>query len=307
MKVKIVKDETSLRVFKALKRGAVSGKNLSKELNVSRTAVWKAIEKIKSAGYAVRGVRGKGYVLISSPEFPVYDIAEMCECEEFYFFDVIDSTNTFLKRLLSEKKVRSVAIALKQTAGRGRLGREWISDYGGLYFSTCFPLKDVGIGIEDLPRITLTAGVAVCKAIREITPECTIKWPNDVMLRGKKVSGILCELCGETEEPWVIVGVGVNVKNEVPNAANLKEYGVEVADVCKLVILKLKEYLRKDWRDVRREWLELTDMIGKRVRINSSGKTYTGVVRGIDERGALILESNGETVIIFSGDCFYER
>ncbi len=313
MKLKIVKDETSFIVFKILKNELASGKEISKKLGISRTAVWKAVEKLKYAGYTIEGKRGLGYRLISNPEFSVYEVAEICFSngfEEFYFFDIVDSTNTFLKNLLSKREVKAVAIALRQTSGRGRFGRKWISEKGGLYMSLCFPLNYIKADVSDISAITLTSGVAVCKAISEITP-ASIKWPNDILINGKKVCGILCELCGETENPWIVIGIGVNVKNELPkdvNATNLINYGVDIDEVCKLILLRLFEYLKKDWKYIRKEWLELAKpMIGKYIKVKTPNKIYTGIVKGIDDRGALILEKDGKEVPILSGDCLLVR
>ncbi len=310
--MKLVSGETSLAVFERLKSGEASGTNLAEELGISRTAVWKAIEKIRSAGYCVEAKKGKGYRLASSPEFPVYEVTSFCFSrgfEEFYFFEEIDSTNTFLKRLVSERPVRAVAVALRQTAGRGRLGRKWVSRDGGLYLSLSFPLGEVSKSIEDVPKVTLSAGVAVCRALKTIASGVFLKWPNDVLLEGKKLSGILCELCGETENPWIIVGVGVNVSNDLPaelNATNLKGYGVTVSDVCFKVLSSLFSYLKKSWEEVRKEWMELAEpMLGKKVEVVSAGKKYSGIAAGIDERGALILIDGSTEIRVFSGDCFY--
>ncbi len=328
MKVRILKGETSVVVFEELRKsGRISGAELAEKAGISRTAVWKAIEKIRNSGYCVEAVKGVGYTLTSEPEIPVYELASLCfsrGVEEFYYFETVDSTNTFLKKLVSERGVKAFAIAKTQTSGRGRLGRKWFSDEGGLYFSLSSSFGagvDSGFGVEDVPKVTLCAGVAVCKALRKFA-DVYMKWPNDVMLNGKKVCGILCELVGETERLWVIVGVGINVRNRVQDvcketckirATSLWEEGVRVSlkDVSMEVISSLFDYLStlpEDWEKIRKEWLEMAKpMLGRTVEVTSAGVSYRGIARGIDERGALILESGEKTIRVFSGDCFYGR
>ena len=311
VKVKITRNDTSLSVFRALRKGRLSGAEIANSLGISRTAVWKAIEKIRSSGYTVESKRGRGYVLTKTPEFPVYEVAELCfskGVEEFYFFSEVDSTNSFLKNLISERPVRAVAVALEQTAGRGRLGRVWVSKRGGLYLSLT---HRVSMNLDEIPRITLCTGVAVCKAIQNVCNcDASLKWPNDIILNGKKLGGILCELCGESDSVWVIIGIGVNVKNEVPeNAINLSAYNVTVGDLCKSVLNSVFHHLSElpeKWDTIREEWIKLAEpMLGRKVEVYSAGKRYTGISRGIDDSGALLLESNGKKIRVFSGDCFY--
>ncbi|RUM33922.1 MAG: biotin--[acetyl-CoA-carboxylase] ligase [Archaeoglobus sp.] len=309
-RIKITREDTSLIIFRALKKGEFSGVEIANKLGISRTSIWKAIEKIRGAGYNITSKKGRGYKLIGHSEFPVYEIAELCfsnGVEEFYFFDEIDSTNSFLKRLLSDRQVVAVALALKQTAGRGRLGRRWLSDLGGLYVSISHRVRT---NLSDVPKITICSGVAVCKAIRNFGCNATLKWPNDILLNGKKLSGILCELCGESDDLWVVIGVGVNVKNRVPEyATNLSDYHVTLGEVCIGILSSLFNYLSmlpKKWEDIRREWLELAKpMMGKKVEVKSAGNTYTGIFEGIDESGALLLNTGEKKIRVYSGDCFY--
>jgi len=318
VRLKISRGETSVVVFEELRKSKnVSGMDLAKKAGISRTAVWKAIEKIRNAGYGIEAKKGIGYSLVSEPEIPVYELASTCfsnGVEEFYYFDSIDSTNTFLKKLVSERTVRAFAIAERQTSGRGRLGRKWLSDKGGLYFSMSLDSSLFSLSVEDMPKVTLCAGVAVCRALGKFA-DVYLKWPNDVILNGRKVSGILCELVGEAERLWVVVGVGVNVSNsvELSMATSLRDEGVDVSlkDVSLEVVSTLFEYLEllpEGWGEVRREWMELAKpMMGREVEVNSAGVRYVGVALGIDEKGALILDTGEKTIRVFSGDCFYGR
>ncbi|RLI76895.1 biotin--[acetyl-CoA-carboxylase] ligase [Archaeoglobales archaeon] len=287
-----------------------SGHKIAKELGISRTAIWKAIAKLKEMGYKVETRKGKGYKLLKKPEISVYEVALALKgsdlIDKIYYYKEIDSTNEVAKR----KGASNILVfAERQSAGKGRLGRRWFSDYGGLYFSIA--LKP-GLSIDDVPKITLTTGLAVCDALNELGLKARIKWPNDVLIGKKKVCGILCEIVGEVESPLVIVGIGVNVKNEIPDelkdkAISIKEFkDVSLLDVfCNIIknfSSNYKMLIGGEWKVIRKKWIEKSDTIGKEVVVSVGGKKYSGKATGIDEDGGLIL--NGKTRV-YSGECFY--
>ena len=180
----------------------ISGEELGEKLSVSRAAIWKGIQKLKEQGYVIEAVSNKGYYLL--PEQDLYNEMEIKEelntkkiGKEIYFYEQTDSTNQCIRRLAKEGKPEGViAIAEIQTAGKGRRGKSWQSPKGtGIWFS--FLLKP-NITPPEAPLLTLLAGLAVCRAIRQQTAlEAKIKWPNDILIAGKKVCGILTELDAE--------------------------------------------------------------------------------------------------------------
>ncbi len=294
--------EISVEALELLKKG-VSGEFLAKKLNISRTAVWKFIKKLESMGYVIEKKRGLGYKIVKSPDLSPYEVASICKnskfIKEIYYYKVVDSTNQ-RARELGRSKV--LFIAERQLKGRGRYGRVWISKEGGLYFSITLPKL---LPLEEVPKITLTTGVAIAKALNG-----RIKWPNDVLFEGKKICGILCELVGDVENPLIIVGIGINVNNETPEGGiSLREiYNREFRriEVLNNVLESFESYYLRligdGWDEIRREWKELSDTLGKYVRIETARGTYEDYAVDIDLDGGLILK-NG--VKVYSGDCFY--
>ena len=298
-------EDRMLRLIEMLEDG-VSGQKIAEMFGVSRTTVWKMIKKLESMGYKIVAKRRLGYKLIERPDLSPYEVARVCRglglVKEIYYYDVVDSTNTRAKEI---GRRGILVIAERQTAGRGRFGRRWLSELGGLYFSVTLPKS---IPIEDVPKLTLTTGVAVAEAIGG-----RLKWTNDVLIDGRKVCGILCELAGEVEEPLIVVGIGINVNNPVPSyAISLKEvYGRDLnrSEVLGRVLRKFAEYYEKllkgEWEDIRRRWKELSDTLGKEVIVRVAGEEFMGRAVDIDEDGALLLKRNGKIFRVYSGECFY--
>ncbi|ADB58861.1 biotin--[acetyl-CoA-carboxylase] ligase [Archaeoglobus profundus] len=297
--------EVSSEVVERLKEG-VSGEILAELLGVSRTAVWKFIRKLESLGYVIEKRKGMGYKIVRTPDLSPYEVAMICRdlrlIDEVYYYTVVDSTNQRAKEVA---KPKTLFIAERQTEGRGRYGRRWMSECGGLYFSITLP-RD--LPIEDVPKLTLTTGVAVAKALR-----ARLKWPNDVVYNGRKLCGILCELFGEIEDPMIVVGVGVNVNNPTPpNGVSLKDiHGREFnrLEVLKDVLISFERYyfklLNGGWGEIRNEWKHMSETLGKDVVVRTAKGVYTGRALDLDGDGGLILDVGGKIVKVFSGDCFY--
>jgi len=298
-------EDRMLRLIEMLEDG-VSGQKIAEMFGISRTTVWKMIKKLESMGYKIVAKRRLGYKLIERPDLSPYEVARVCKglglVEEIHYYDVVDSTNTRAKEI---GRRGILVIAERQTAGRGRFGRRWLSELGGLYFSVTLPKS---IPIEDVPKLTLTTGVAVAEAIGG-----RLKWTNDVLIDGRKVCGILCELAGEVEEPLIVVGIGINVNNPVPSyAISLKEvHGRDLnrSEVLGRVLRKFAEYYEKllkgEWKYIRKRWKELSDTLGKEVIVRVAGEEFMGRAVDIDEDGALLLKRNGKIFRVYSGECFY--
>ncbi len=301
-------DDRMLKLLNMLERGA-SGQKIAEELGISRTSVWKMIKKLESLGYRISAKRKVGYKLIESPDLSPYEVAKVCRklgdlIREIYYYEVTDSTNQRAKEL---KNPGILIVAERQTAGRGRFGRIWISEPGGLYFSLTLPKS---MPIEEVPKLTLTTGVAVAEAIGG-----RIKWTNDILIEGKKVCGILCELTGEIENPLIIVGIGINVNNPAPkefNAISLKDvYRKELnrSEILGRVLDNFARYYKMltegKWDEIRRRWKKLSDTLGREVVVRVAGREFRGLALDIDEDGGLILKCGKKIEKIFSGECFY--
>lgn len=307
--LKIDFEEEDFTELVSLLRNWASGEEIAKKFGISRNAVWKKIQRLKEMGFEVESKRRKGYKIVSQPDFSAISILEALKSinaerivKRIYYYPETDSTNNRARNLESG----SFVIARRQLSGKGRLGREWMSEKGGLYFS--FVLEPP-FGVEDVPKITLTAGVAVAESLADFNAK--LKWPNDVLIHGKKVCGILSEISGEVERLKIIVGVGINVKNPVPEGAtNLAAFNPEVSlnEVLKEVVRSFIDYYDRlcsgKWEEIRQRWIELSDTIGKKVKVNVAGKIYSGKAIGLDVDGGLLIESNGVEKI-YSGDCFY--
>ncbi len=235
-------------------------------------------------------------------------------------FPQIDSTNEEIKRNLANNLPEgTVVIADLQTQGRGRQGRSWHSESGaGLYLST---LLKPNLPLDNLSCITLMAGVATAGAIQQQTSApVRLKWPNDILINGKKLAGILCE-CIPGNTPAIIVGIGVNLNHtHFPadlqrTATSLKlETGKDV-NRANLVLSLLQnldseydEFLHGKTERLIREWTENSDLFGKTVTVHQKGTSLTGTAIGLDPRGRLILQTlNGEQQVLDSGEVSFQQ
>lgn len=221
-----------------------SGEEISKKLGVTRAAIWKIIKKLQAEGYEIESSTKKGYKLIESPNIvTANEVREHLSTQylgqTIHYEAEVDSTNQLAKQLAGQgEKEGTLVIADQQTRGKGRLGRVWTSPPGtGIWMSLI-------LRPEILPQyasqLTLVAGLSVCEAIQEVTGlEAQIKWPNDVVVNGKKVCGILTEMSAEMDGiNYVIVGIGINV--------NMKSFAEELPHASSLALQGGQEYSRKE-------------------------------------------------------------
>lgn len=198
----------------------VSGEALSKELGVSRTAIWKVINRLKEEGYDISSVRNKGYLIKKETTELVEDsirmhLPENSRFQQVKVYDAIDSTNSQAKQLWQQGlREESIILAREQTAGKGRRGKCWLSPKDQGIFMSLLLMPD--IEPTHASMMTLIAGIAVVEAIEKVTGlSPMIKWPNDVVIGDRKVCGILTEMSAEMDYVhYVIVGIGINVNQE---------------------------------------------------------------------------------------------
>ncbi|MFN3921334.1 MAG: biotin--[acetyl-CoA-carboxylase] ligase [Caldimicrobium sp.] len=307
------------KILKTLKRSTdlVSGERLSRLFGVSRVAIWKAIKKLQEKGYPIK-VYKRGYALENKDIFLKEELENLIKksifFEEVFYFLSTTSTMDIAKEL-AEKEKKAIVIAERQSKGRGRLGRVWESELGGLWFTLILrypiPLKEVFL-------LTYLSAVSAALAINKTyNLEAKVKWPNDVLLLEKKVAGILLEIKAEVDLLlYALIGIGVNVNNEVSSKDFLYP-AISISEVLNQKVSRLPllenflqyfEELLLNKDQILPIWRTLSDTLGKKVKVLSSERVFIGKAIDVDNEGALLLQSEeGKIERIFSGDCFHLR
>ncbi|MEM1573578.1 MAG: biotin--[acetyl-CoA-carboxylase] ligase [Candidatus Methanomethylicaceae archaeon] len=301
----------------------ISGEEIAKKLNISRVAVHKYIQKLRSQGYVIEGVCGKGYRLIPRPDglLPLelkIRLNTKIFGKEIITLETIDSTQNFIKKLAEEGAPEgTLVIALEQKSGKGRMNRQWHSPKGGLWFSILLRPPFLP---KEMYKLTLLFGVAVAKSLKIYGLEPYLKWPNDVLINNKKICGILLE--GSTEADrieYIAVGIGINANflvDSLPedvrkNATSIFEILNKKIDRAELLceILKNSESLylyaiENGFSHIISLWKSLS-LFDKMVEIRLFNESIRGIAIDIDEDGALILNENGKIRKIYSGDVIF--
>jgi BirA family biotin operon repressor/biotin-[acetyl-CoA-carboxylase] ligase len=322
-------DDEILKLLREHSSSFLSGEEMSHTLKVSRTAVWKRVKNLRASGYDIEAFRRLGYRLIRSPDLltpseikPLLKTKWMGKV--LHHFQTIPSTNTEAYQLaLRGAPEGEIVIAESQEQGRGRLGRHWVSPpFLNLYLSV---ILRPDIPPPQASLITLMAAVAVAEGIERFSGlHPVIKWPNDILLKNRKVAGLLNEIHSETDRiHFVILGVGVNLNmdkklftKEIRNTAtSLKmETGKTVSRKefvpCLLEALEkwYTLFLREGGKPVLEAWRERARIRGKAVKVTSFGETLFGRAIDVDSEGRLILETEkGDRKRIVAGDVEYKK
>ncbi len=300
----------------------VSGQSLAQTLGVTRQAVWKEINALKSKGFKIESVPNRGYRLSSMPG---YLVAEAIKREmrtaiigsELIVLKSVGSTNDYLKQLgNSGCKNGTVAAAREQVGGKGRLGRVWKSVKDeNVMFSVLLRPK---MAPSEVSVVTPLAGLAVCKALRELTGlDCRIKWPNDVIVGSKKLVGILTEMSAEFDAvEYIIIGTGINVNQTefaddiADKATSLRLEAGREFDKNKLLAAVLnqmeEEFVKCNLEftgESLKEYTELCATVGKTVSFYRGGNKLSGTASGVAKNGELIVMlSDGSEIRINSGE-----
>jgi BirA family biotin operon repressor/biotin-[acetyl-CoA-carboxylase] ligase len=322
-------DEEILRLLRKHPSTFLSGETISRRLQVSRTAVWKKIGHLRSLGYEIEASTRAGYRLIRSPDLLTpSEVKPSLQTgwlgKKIHYFVSLDSTNSKAYELASRgAEEGEVVISESQEKGRGRLGRNWFSPpYLNLYASVILRPR---IPPHRAPLITLMAAVATAEAIEQSTGlGPSIKWPNDILLRGRKVAGLLNEIKSETDRiDFVILGIGMNLNVDEkmfpqqirPIATSLKrELGKTISrkEFLSNLLQELEAwysvFLKEGGNSILRAWRNRAKIKGKRLKVTSFGKVISGTGVDVDSDGALILETrSGERMRIVAGDVEYKR
>lgn len=294
------------------RKGYVSGQELAQMFNVSRTAIWKNISKLKNEGYSIASVNNKGYMLEYSD-----DILNENEIKyrPLLFIDEVSSTNDTAKDCANDGCEEGLLVVTdNQAAGRGRLGRVWQCEKSAALCMSIVLRPD--IMPFEAPQITLAAGIACAKAINKITGlNSGIKWPNDIMVNGKKVVGILTEMSAEIEKvKYVVVGIGVNVNNKdfsddikYKATSLLIETGVKqkrsvfADEIAKELISLYNIYCREGFSALAEEYNSLCINVGRYVK-TVGREEIEGKALGINKNGEILIETKGGIIPVLSGE-----
>ena len=304
----------------------ISGQELCERFQVSRTAVWKVINQLKEDGYEIEAVKNRGYHLVLSP-----DALSKAEIESrlsskwagrnLYVYEETDSTNLRIKQLAEEGAPHgTLAVANKQTAGRGRRGRSWESPSGtSIYMSI---LLKPEFAPQKASMVTIVMAMAIAKAIEKVSGlEAKIKWPNDIVVNGKKVCGILTEMNAELDYiRYVVIGIGINVNNRSmsdfeesiqQNGSSLYiESGKEInrAVLVAAAMDAFEKYYSTfeqmgNLSGLLEEYNNCLISMGKEVKVLDPKGEFTGISEGINAEGELIVKlPEGNVTTIYAGE-----
>lgn len=303
----------------------ISGAQFSNQLGISRAAIWKQINRLKADGHEIDSAPKKGYRLRRAADLMLpADITsglttQMIGRGKWVYLKETDSTNIQAKVLAAKGAAEgTVVIAESQTGGRGRRGRTWFSPaFRNIYASIILrpPLAP-----DQAPQITLMTAVAVARSLRQAAQlDAQIKWPNDILIKGRKIAGMLTELSADMDVvDYVVVGMGINVNiaaSEMPADIQDIATSVQIANgqsQSRVALMQAllntfepcyNQLITEGFAPLMTQWRRMSDTIGQVVYVDVLNNRYTGVVVDVDDRGVLVLrDTEGRLHRIFSGD-----
>lgn len=302
----------------------VSGEEISRHLSISRTAVWKHVNKLRDMGYEFEAVSRKGYRLVTKPQ--TIDAAALQLALKTAVFgrkavmlpSTLSTQGDVLKLAEEGEGEGAVVFSEEQTGGRGRFGRKWFSPPGkGIWMSV---LLRPEVPLHHTPQLTLLTGVAVCRAVRACTgAEAGIKWPNDLLINGRKMCGILLESAVEDHQVrYCIAGIGVDAnfgREDYPEdlkqiATSIQIETGQMVDRTELAAAILTEleslyflYQKEGFGVIASLWEALSVSLNRKIIVTNPHGVVEGTAVGLDPSGALIVETpNGERELIVSGE-----
>ena len=317
--------KTIVELLKNAGNDFISGESIAGELGISRTAVWKHIQKLRDSGYEILSRERHGYKLKDAPDLLLpseiqIGLNTQIVGKAMEYYPSVDSTNRLAKKLAYHgAEEGTIVVAEEQIGGKGRLEREFFSPRGkGIWFSVILRPNFLP---KDASKCTLMAAVVVAQAMKRfgLTPQ--IKWPNDIMFDGRKLVGILTEMTGEIAKiSYMVIGIGINVnisRDEFPAelqpiAASLCEMSGEPIPRVKFFRAVLEEF-DKLYREVTstgfgeifERWREDNITLGKNVRVIIAGdgsKNFSGKAVDLNSDGALIVETDSGRQTVYAGD-----
>lgn len=291
--------------------GIVSGEVISSDLGISRVSVWKHIRKLQESGYDIRSTP-TGYQIMDSPDIP-FPWEFPGKEEKIHYYPEVSSTMDIARDLARNGSPHmTVVIAGRQTNGRGRLKRVWLSDEGGIFITVILRPE---MPVVSSSKANFMASVVLAKTLREMFGiEAMVKWPNDILVCGRKLSGMLSEMEAEADMvSFVNIGIGLNANNDPtgiePAATSLKK--ILKKDVSrKEIIARYLDALERridegDYDSVIPEWKNFSCTLNREVRIVTANGAFSGIAKDVDENGSLVLKQNdGAVKTVIFGDCF---
>lgn len=307
-------EDNAQKIYRILAdaKGIISGKTIGEQLGISRNAVNKQINKLKESGIAVISER-KGYRLIESETFSAVTLSAKLGGLLKVIFKECDSTNNYAKAVQSQIKEDFIVVAPQQSSGRGRLDRTFVSHVGGAYMTLAYKPRSIITPIDAL-NLVLISGIAVSRVLDKYGIVSKIKWPNDVLVNGKKICGILLESTLNAEYlDRIFIGIGINMYNDIDEIANIAtnfvELGIEKVEreevLCALSVELLdliNNYCVNGFNKLRDEYTKRSASIGTDVCIKSNNGVIKGRAIGISDKGYLLIENNGTVTEIVAGD-----
>lgn len=316
--------EKILHLLKENEKSFISGQSISKELGVTRTSIWKYINMLKKDGYEIESISKRGYRLISSPDLLSFEeLKEKLNTKyigkNIMYFQSISSTNNKAKDLaLNNAPHGTVVISEEQIEGRGRLGRSWSSPkFKGIWMSIILRPNTDPLNI---PKVTQIGAAAVIKSLNELGIKAYVKWPNDIIINGKKICGILTEMSGELNKVnYVVMGIGINVNTGIP------DFSEELRHTATSISLETGMYIkRKDlvgsllnnfeilYNEFEKEETIKTSIsicrensivLGKEIKVITRCKEIIARAVDLTNEGELIVQhSNGTVEKVISGE-----
>lgn len=302
-----------------------SGQELANILGVSRTSIWKQLAKLNAVGIELVSRPGHGYCIAGGLDLlsqrRILDALDK-DCSNYIdsltVLNAVDSTNAFLLKQESTSGI-GICMAECQSAGRGRRGRVWVSPFAkNIYLSLKITIES---GINALEGLSLAVGVVMVRALTALNISgLQLKWPNDLLWCDRKLGGILIEVVGDPAgRCHIVVGVGLNVTSEKSMQSSIEQPWVSLADIAQTlsisvpdrntiavamlneIIPLLSEYEKKSFSHYRSEWQSLNAHDGKSVDIHVGTNIVSGLVKGVNEVGALILQTQDKGELIFHG------
>jgi len=296
-----------------------SGEELGDALGVSRAAVWKQLKKLEDLDVPFSSVKGKGYRLHDAIELLDESQIRTCISQRLDILELlldVDSTNTYLFNRASDHMGKRYAVmAEKQNHGRGRRGRQWVSPFGrNIYLSL---LVSFSGGMSALEGLSLTTAIAVERALRRLNIDGVgLKWPNDIYAEGRKLAGILLEVTGEyNSHCQVVIGIGLNLSMSESEAKDIDQPWVdlrslnpnlsrnEVAGVLLDELLTCIDTFQKEgFAPLQEYWSERDIYHESEVSVVSPSQEITGVVKGVNRKGELLLKTSRGMEVISAGE-----
>ena len=304
-----------------------SGQDLAERFAISRTAIWKKVQLLESAGISVERIRSKGYripggldLLGDSTILSLLESSNARLILDLQVFSQIDSTNAEIQRRQVPVNKAVVCLAESQSAGRGRRGRNWVSPFASsIYCSVGWTFDG---GAEILEGLSLAVGVVVCETLESLGVDAlALKWPNDVLRDGRKLAGVLIEMQGDLSGPLTaVIGVGVNVRmpadaaqrieqpwNDLQGSTEPVSRNAIAARLLNNLLPMLANYASSGFEYWRERWLQLDAYADAPVIVHHGTQSISGTARGVDSRGALLLETASGVQTLHGGEVSLRR